>query len=91
MQITDFYVSSTYSTSFTNWALSWSGTKNVKICGLHADANGCGEGSQNPPTCVAELNAADTAMAALKADRTLGKLATLEDAIADLRSCMEAN
>ncbi len=85
------YVSSTYTTSFTNWAMSWSGTKNVKICGLHADAKGCGEGSQNPQTCVTELNAADRAMAALRADRTIVNLATLEDATADLSTCMEAN
>jgi hypothetical protein len=85
------YVSSTYSPTFTNWAMSWARAKNVKICGLHDDANGCSEGSQNPPSCVSELNAVETAMAALKSDRILTKLANLEEATAVLRSCMEAN
>jgi hypothetical protein len=85
------YVSSTYSTSFSNWAMSWAGARSVKICGLHADARGCGFDSENPTACVSQLNAAETALATLKANRTLAMLEALENATATLRNCLETN
>lgn len=35
------YVSNTYSSTFKNWAKSWSESRKFKICGIHPDAEGC--------------------------------------------------
>ena len=85
------YVSSTYTASFTNWARSWALARSVKICGLHADARGCGGVSLNPTSCTTQLNAAATSMETLKANRTLATIEALENDTAALRSCMETN
>jgi len=72
------YVSSTYTSKFREWAKSWGDSKRVSICGIHADAVDCRNGT-NPdpdpdpdpkPDCAAELTAAMDSLTAHSAKLT---------------------
>lgn len=67
------YVSSTYTDAFHTWAMSWSSSKGVKICGLHDDAPGCRtdgdpDDPDDPeePDCNSEVEALQKAVDDLK-------------------------
>lgn len=82
------YVSSTYLASFRTWALGWATAKATKICGLHADAQGCRGGDTPPPppppppSCRGELAAAVDSQAKAGADLQVLK-ACIERAAGD--------
>ena len=63
------YISSTYVGSFRTWAQTWGDANGVKICGIHADAQGCRDGGIDPPpppppqNCDAEMTAVTRSLA----------------------------
>lgn len=63
------YVSSTYTDKFRSWAKSWGDSKRVSICGIHADAVDCRNGSNpdpdpDPKDCSSEMAAVLSSLSA---------------------------
>jgi hypothetical protein len=57
------YLSTVSTTKAKSWMNSWAANNGQRICGLHADAQGCRSGST--PTCEKEKAAVDSAAKAL--------------------------
>jgi len=87
---TTSYLPSIKSDSFLRWAKGWSqGSNNVRICGLHEDAQGCRY--QNPAPQPDPKFAIDAKAACVRGSMAQGYLDKKEELVENIRKLLELN